>query len=102
MNRTKTFRMAVVLALIAGPLALWLATPAYAQIGSLSGTVYDQTGKPYPDVTLSIKNEENAKTFEVKTDSRGHYALAGLTGGNYDIDLKVKDQVIFQTGLKLT
>jgi len=94
--------MAVVLALIAGPLAAWLATPAYAQMGAVQGTVFDTTGKPFPDVTLSIKNEDNNKTLEVKTDAKGHYSLAGLTGGTYDIDLKVKDQVIYQTGLKLS
>ena len=63
MNRTKTFRMAVLLALIAGPLAAWLATAAYAQgvLSSLQGTVLDTAGKPFPDVTLVVKNTENNK-----------------------------------------
>ena len=95
--------MAVVLALIAGPLAAWLATAAYAQgFGVLQGTVTDTTGKPYADVTLVIKNVETNKTIDVKTDSKGHYSVAGLTGGTYNIDLKVKDQVIYQTGLKIS
>ncbi len=104
MNRTKTFRMAVVLALIAGPLAAWLATAAYAQGGlsSLQGTVYDVNGKPYADVTLTIKNTENNKTIDVKTDSKGHYSAAGLQGGTYDIDVKQKDQVVYQTGTRIS
>jgi tetratricopeptide (TPR) repeat protein len=95
--------MAVVLALIAGPLAAWLTTAAYAQgFGALQGTVTDTTGKPYVDVTLVIKNVETNKTMDVKTDSKGHYSAAGLIGGTYNIDLKVKDQVIYQTGLKIS
>jgi tetratricopeptide (TPR) repeat protein len=103
MNRMKTLRMAVVLALIAGPLAMWLATAAYAQgFGVLQGTVLDTTGKPYPDVTLTVKNVDTNKSNDVKTDARGHYSLTGVTGGTYNIDVKVKDQVIYQTGLKIS
>jgi tetratricopeptide (TPR) repeat protein len=103
MKRTKILGLAVVLALIAGPLAAWLATSAYAQgFGVLQGTVFDTTGKPYPDVTLTIVNADNNKTADVKTDSRGHYTLTGVSGGTYNIDVKVKDQVIYQTGIKIS
>ena len=66
MNRTKAFLTAVALMLI--------ATAAYAQ-GSMSvlqGTVSDVNGKPFPDVTLIIKNTESSQSFTVKTDTRGH------------------------------
>lgn len=103
MKRTKTFRMAVVLALIAGPLAAWLATAAYAQgFGVVQGTVIDTTGKPYTDVTLTFKNLDTNKSSDVKTDSKGHYMLTAAAGGTYNVDVKVKDQVVFQTGFKLT
>lgn len=103
MNRMKTQWMVVVLALIAGPLAAWLVPAAYAQgFSSLEGTVLDTAGKPYPDVQIIIKNIETNKTVEVKTDSKGHYTVAGLAGGAYNIDLKFKEQVIYQTGVKLT
>jgi tetratricopeptide (TPR) repeat protein len=101
----KTFWTAVVFALIAAPLAALLATAAYAQgggFGALQGTVYDTAGKPYPDVAIMIKNIESGQTFNIKTDARGRYSVAGLAGGTYNIDLKVKDQVIYQTGLKIT
>jgi tetratricopeptide (TPR) repeat protein len=105
----KTFRMAMVLALIAGPLAAGLATAAYAQggMGVVSGTVLDQTAKPYADVALVVKNIETGQTFNVKTDAKGHYSIAGMAGGTYSIDLSVKDKdgkdrVIYQTGFKLT
>ncbi len=104
MKRMKTFWMVVVLALIGGPLAAGLATVAYAQgsFGVVSGMVSDQTGKPYPDVALVVKNIETGQTFNVKTDSKGHYSIAGMAGGTYSIDLSVKDKVIYQTGFKLT
>src|ERR1700687_2173008 len=93
MKRMKTFWMAVVVALIAGPLAAGLITAAYAQgaFGVVSGTVFDTTGKPDPDVS-----------FNVKTDAKGHYSIAGMAGGTYSIDLSFKDKVIYQTGFKLT
>jgi len=97
--------MAIVLALIAGPLAALLGPAAHAQgaFGALSGTVYDQQeGKPEPDVTIVITNVDNSKTTEVKTDSRGHYSLAGIGGGTYNIDVKVMGQVIYQTGIKIS
>jgi len=104
----KTFRMAVVLALVAGPLAACLVPAVHAQgFGVLSGNVSDTAGKPYPDVTLTITNNETNKVSEVKTDAKGHYSLAGVAGGAYNIDLKAKDkdgkeQLIYQTGVKIT
>src|SRR6202521_5709385 len=104
MKRMKTFRMAMVLALIAGPLAAGLATAAYAQggMGVVSGTVFDTTGKPYPDVAIAVKNIETGQAFNVKTDAKGHYSIAGMAGGTYSIDLSFKDKVIYQTEFKLT
>jgi tetratricopeptide (TPR) repeat protein len=98
--------MAVLLALIAGPLAALLAPAAYAQGGTLSGTVLDMTGKPYPDVTLVIKSVETNKETSVITDAKGHYTAPGLAGGTYNVDLKAKDkdgkdELLYQAGFKL-
>ena len=92
MNRMKAIRMAVLLALIAGPLAAWLAPAAYAQGGTLAGTVFDLTGKPYPDVTITIKNIETNKETSATTDAKGHYSAPGLGAGTYNIDVKGKDK----------
>jgi tetratricopeptide (TPR) repeat protein len=108
MNRMKAFRMAVVLALIAGPLAVWLATAAYAQgVGTISGTVLDLTGKPYPEVTILFTNLETNKPSQTETDEKGHYSIAGVTGGKYNVDFKSKDQagnlqLIYQAGVVVT
>ena len=79
-------------ALIAGPLAAWMAPAAYAQNATLSGTVLDMMGKPYPDVTLTIKSVETNKETDVTTDAKGHYSAPGLAGGTYNVDLKGKDK----------
>src|SRR6266851_899497 len=104
MKRMKTFWMAVVFALIAGPLAAGLTTAAYAQggFGVVSGTVLDPMAKPYAGVDLIVKNIETGQTFNVKTDAKGHYSIAGMAGGTYSIDLQDKGKVIYQTGFKLT
>ncbi len=107
MNRMKVIRMAVVLALIGGPLAAWLAPAAYAQTGAISGTVMDLTGKPYPDVTVSFFNNESKKASDTTTDAKGHYSMAGITGGTYNVDFKGKDKdgnddLLYQAGLKIT
>jgi tetratricopeptide (TPR) repeat protein len=108
MKRMKTLRMAVVLALIAGPLAVWMATAAYAQgAGTISGTVLDLAGKPYPDVTLYFTNLETNKPSQTTTDAKGHYTMTGISGGKYNVDFKAKDkdgaeQLVFQAGLVVT
>jgi tetratricopeptide (TPR) repeat protein len=98
-RRIRPLWMAVLLALVAGPLAMWLATPAYAQGGALQGTVSDITGKPYADVVLVIKNIDSGQSFNSKTDGKGHYSVAGMGAGKYTIDLKFQDKVIYQTGV---
>jgi tetratricopeptide (TPR) repeat protein len=102
----KAIRMAALLALIVGPLAAWMAPAAYAQNGTLAGIVMDLTGKPYPDVTITLKNKENNKEITVVTDAKGHYSAPGLSAGTYDVDVKGKDKdqkdmLLYQTGLKL-
>src|ERR1700676_2804295 len=104
MKRMKTFWIVMGPALIAGTLMAGLITAAYAQggFGVVSGTVLDPTGKPYPGVDIIAKNTESGQTFNVKTDGKGHYSIAGMAGGTYSIDLKDKDKIVYQTGFKLT
>ena len=94
------------LALLAAPLALFVPA-AHAQNATLSGTVYDMMGKPYPDVTIVFKGVESGKETDVETDAKGQYKTPGLPAGTYNVDLKTKDKdgkdyLLYQTGLKLT
>src|ERR1700733_937357 len=106
MNRMKVIRMAALLALIAGPLAAWLAPAAFAQGGALAGTVFDLTGKPSPDVTITVKSLETSKETSAVTDAKGHYSVPGMGPGTYNIDVKGKDkdqkeELLYQAGVKL-
>ena len=69
-------------------LALSFATVAAAQgTGRLSGEVLDQSGKPYPDVTVEIKNPDTGQTYTTKTDKNGRFTQLGLLSGVYEISL---------------
>jgi tetratricopeptide (TPR) repeat protein len=87
------------LALAAGLCAAALvvvATPAYAQLGSLTGKVVDEAGKPVPDaeVSLDFTGEMNLH-FKVKTDKNGTWTRAGLiaVGGHWNITAKKGDLI---------
>jgi tetratricopeptide (TPR) repeat protein len=93
----------IALALIAGPLAGWFVPAAHAQgFARLQGTILDTKGMPYADVALVITNTETNKVYNAKTDAKGFYNIAGLPGGAYNIDLKVMDKVVYQSGIKIT
>jgi tetratricopeptide (TPR) repeat protein len=69
-------------------LALSFATIATAQgTGRLSGEVLDLNGKPYPDVTVEIKNPDTGQTYTTKTDKSGRFTQLGLLSGIYGISL---------------
>ncbi|HLJ24908.1 MAG TPA: tetratricopeptide repeat protein [Candidatus Acidoferrales bacterium] len=98
--------MAALLALVAGPLAAWLTPAAFAQGGTLAGTVFDLTGKPDPDITVSVKNTESNKQTDSVTDAKGHYSVPGLGPGTYNVDVKGKDkdgkdELLYQAGIKI-
>lgn len=65
--------------------ALILAGAAVAQSGRLDGQVLDKEGKPYPDVTVQIKNTATSQTFTVKTDKDGKFVQLGIGPGMYDV-----------------
>ncbi|HTV60756.1 MAG TPA: carboxypeptidase regulatory-like domain-containing protein [Verrucomicrobiae bacterium] len=66
-------------------LALLLAGAALAQTEQLNGQVLDKDGKPYPGVTVQIKNTATGQTFTTKTDKNGNYVQLGVTSGVYDV-----------------
>jgi len=101
MNRLKSLWMVVALAVMLGPLAAWLGPEAAAQTGSLQGEVRNLEGKPFADVTLVIKNSEIGQTFEVKTDKNGKYFQTGLRSGAYVVSVKVKDQIVWETNVRI-
>ena len=78
-------------------LALMLATVALAQDdGRLNGQIIDKDGKPYADVTVSIKNSDTGQTYTIKTDKNGKFVQLGMRGGIYIItSTNAKDNFTF-------
>ena len=67
-------------------LALTFATAALAQdTGRLNGEILDKDGKPYVDVTVTIKNADTGQTYTAKTDKNGKFVQLGMRAGIYTI-----------------
>ena len=62
-------------------------SPAFAQITSatISGTVKDQTQAVLPGVDIVVKNVDTGFERSVVTDSSGHFTIAGLPRGTYEM-----------------
>lgn len=101
MKRSKGTQMATAMILVLMVVAAGTATPAAAQVpnASVTGTVLDQNGKPFPDVTLTFVNDQGTK-YEVKTDKDGRYNSRNMRPGVYTLTVKVKDQKVWETNLR--
>jgi len=69
---------------------LLLATAAGAQTGRVLGQVLDRDGKPWPDITVTMKSD-SGRTFTVKTDKNGKYSQIGIPAGSYTFTLTNAD-----------
>jgi tetratricopeptide (TPR) repeat protein len=85
-------------------LALLFATIAAAQgTGRLDGQVLGFDGKPYPDVTVEIKNPETGQVYTLKTDKDGKFKQFGLRTALYTITLtNEKDHLNYSLQTKAT
>jgi tetratricopeptide (TPR) repeat protein len=62
-------------------LCLAFAAVARAQ-ASVSGQVLDRDGKPWPDVSVTLKSD-SGRLFTLKTDKDGKFSQIGITPGLY-------------------
>ncbi|MBI3663853.1 MAG: carboxypeptidase regulatory-like domain-containing protein [Acidobacteria bacterium] len=92
MNILKTRARFLPLAL----LALVLAGPAVAQIAHVEGEVRNVEGKPFPDVTIVLKNNDSGQVLETKTDKNGEFLMNGLRLGIWTLTVKVKGDVSWE------
>jgi hypothetical protein len=83
--RAKALRAAFLLALA---LMSSLAMVARADtVGSISGTVTDQTGAVIPDTTVSALNLDTTVVQTTKTNTNGFYNFTALPVGRYEIEI---------------
>src|SRR5262249_29375154 len=77
-------RTGTMAAAVAALLLLGAAPKAKAQDSSITGTLSDLDGKPWPGQTVTLESELGAKS-EVKSDANGRYTFSALKTGNYKI-----------------
>ena len=66
--------------------ALFLAASmAYAQTGTITGTIVDASGARVPDAKITAKNQATASARTAVTEANGTYSIPNLAVGAYDI-----------------
>ena len=84
--RTKPF----VIALSFAACAFFLAIPLLAQtiFGTILGTVTDPSGAVMTGVTITITNQGENISHDVKTDAQGNYRAENMKAGVYTVTAK--------------
>lgn len=77
-------RMGAMAAAVAALTLLGAAPKAKAQDASITGTLSDLDGKPWPGQTLTLEGEQGSKS-ETKSDANGKYTFSGVKPGAYKI-----------------
>lgn len=69
-------------------LVAMLAASVFAQsTGRIDGLILDKDGNPWPDQTVTMKNNDTGATYTVKTDKNGKFVQLGMRAGLYIISL---------------
>ncbi|MFB0519415.1 MAG: tetratricopeptide repeat protein [Acidobacteriota bacterium] len=74
---------------------------AFAQRGRISGKVTDESGKPLPDVKITLLDLERGATFTIETDKKGEFFKSGLYPATYEITLELEGYYPIKDRLRL-
>ena len=86
-------------------LALGNPNKAHAQVlyGSVSGTIVDQSGAAVVKAQVVATNRATSVQRETETNENGHYRIAELPPGSYDLKVTATGfKPLTQTGLTIT
>jgi hypothetical protein len=73
------------------------------QSGSISGTVYDQSGSVVPNAQITLTREGTGDIRKVQSNSEGFFSIVALLAGNYTVDIEFEGfNKWSQKGLTLT
>jgi protocatechuate 3,4-dioxygenase beta subunit len=76
-------------ALITAVFATMMFASASAQfaggLGTLSGSVLDEQGKPVADASVTIQTSDGLRPHATHTDSAGHFEFTRFEAGQYDV-----------------
>ena len=99
--RVKPFVIALSIALI----AVCFVTPGRAQttFGTILGTVTDPSGAVMPNVIVTVTNQGENISRDVRTDAQGNYLAENMKEGLYTVSVKATGfQQIVLTDVRLT
>ena len=77
----------LVISVLAGAFSL----PAYSQTATVHGLCRDDKGNPITDAQVTWHNDDNGRTFKLKTNKKGEYFSLGIDPGTYTVTLIGKD-----------
>ena len=63
---------------------------AQAPVGTISGTVLDQSGAVVPNASVTIKNKATGSERKLSSDSEGNFAAPALQAGEYEVTAQAK------------
>ena len=73
-----------------------------AQVGTISGSVKDQTGAALPGVTVEVRSDDRGFTRSDVTDTQGRFSFAALPLGRYTVVASLSGfQTVTSTGNKV-
>src|SRR5262249_28882377 len=67
---------------------VWVSSIAYAQTGTLAGTIIDVTNAGVPGATVTAKNQATANIRTAATGVNGTYSIPDLPVGTYDVTVE--------------
>ena len=82
-HSSKTLLCAFLAALMAA--AVWAQVP----VGTISGTVTDESGAVVPGVTITARNKATSLERSVTSSSEGSYSIPALAAGEYEVTFKM-------------
>jgi hypothetical protein len=82
-----TWQLLIPVLLIAG------LAPAQTRDAALSGTVTDPSGAAVSNARVSVKDLASGQSIETLTDADGHYSVANLAAGDYEVTVSLEGAV---------
>ncbi|MBV9180685.1 MAG: tetratricopeptide repeat protein [Acidobacteria bacterium] len=75
-------------------LSMVYSAPMAAQTGSVRGVCKDAQGAPITDAQVIWQNQDNGRSYKLKTNKKGEYFSLGLDPGNYTVTLNKDGKVL--------
>src|SRR3954468_12090307 len=77
--------------------ALFLALlipAAWAQTGSIKGSIIDENGKPIAGAVVDLVGKETGRKYQLKSDAKGQLFSLGIASGTYDVTVTYNGQLL--------